>query len=196
MHSLLQIIAETCLIRSPTYSQYYLWVGFLSYPEFLHCMKYVNRARRVDLATHLARPPASHHCNCTTPTDVASPDTLFRAQEAVSLSLQVQPTSFYISTRPPLPASALLWLSNPVPPRDRIENSFVIWANMNGGKRRGLEKVWHSPNTKLFKKETKTKTKKPIIWVWASVVREGSGVFYSIAKPNASATSYSSLGWV
>lgn len=101
-------------------------VGFLSYPEFLHCMKYVNRARRVDLAAHLPRPPASHHCNCTTPTDVASPDTLFRAQEAVSLSLQVQPTSFYISTRPPLPASALLWLSNPVPPRDRIKNSFVI----------------------------------------------------------------------
>lgn len=32
---------------------------------------------------------------------------------------------------------------------------------MNGGKRRGLEKVWHSPNTKLFKKEIKTKTKTP-----------------------------------
>lgn len=30
--------------------------------------------------------------------------------------------------------------------------------------------------------------------MWASVVRDGSGLFYSIAKPNASATSYSSLG--
>lgn len=118
-------------------------------------------------------PPACHHCKCIMSTDVAITDTLFRAQEAVSVSM-VQPTFFYISTRPPLPASALLWLSDPVPTRDRWRTALWFesgWMVESGGDwwKFGTHQILNC----LKNKQNKTST----IWAWASVVRDSSWLF-------------------
>lgn len=156
-------------------------------------MKYVYRVPSGWLSLTPPPPPACHHCNLLT--EVASPDTLFRAQEAVSLSLQVQPTSFYISTRPPVPASALLWLSNPVPTRDRWRTALwfePIWMVESGGDWRkfGTHQILN-----CLKKKQKPKQKTPSCECepqWCVTALGSSST--AAAKPNASATLYSFLG--